>query len=82
MKIEILKMLDKWIFGIYIFRGWMSIDLPYRKINIMTDRVNKEIAEDIADKILADCEATDIQFIHSDEEMKKKLVKILLKSRV
>lgn len=45
MKIEILKMSDKWIFGIYIFRGWMTIDLPYRKINIMTDRVNKEIGD-------------------------------------
>ena len=43
MKIEILKMLGKWIFGIYIFRGWITIDIPYRKINIMTDRVNKEI---------------------------------------
>ena len=37
-----------------------------------------EEAENIADKILAECEDTGIHFIYADEFMKKKIVKVLL----
>ena len=44
MKIEIERMEDKWVFGIYVeFRGWITIDLPYRKINIMSNKVYNEM---------------------------------------
>ena len=38
----------------------------------------KKKAEEVADKILMDAKKLNIQFIHSDEEMKQKLVNILL----
>ena len=43
MKLDIEKMKDKWILGITIFRGWIIIDLPYRKLHVMTYKTAKSI---------------------------------------
>ena len=41
-------------------------------------KTKEKKAEEVADKILMDAKKLNIQFIHSDEEMKQKLVNILL----
>ena len=43
MKVEIREMEDGWVFGIMIFRGWIILELPYRKIDIMTDKRSKTL---------------------------------------